>query len=1007
MRLTTPGKLLLEDAIPDEYLPKGKPLTEKVIKGIFTEIANKEPEKYSEIMGKLTDVSRDAVYRYGRMASIGLRDLEIPPELARYREKIRQDVDKIIENDALTGAEKNKAVVQYLYKKMSEIPDKVVEAAKQMGSGFYAQVESGARGNKNQLMQVIFGDTLLIDAEDRPVPIPVLHSYGEGVKPMEYWAASSGARKGSIAVQFSTADGGYLGKQLNNIGHRLVVTDRDCGTKNGIPVKADDPDNIGSVLAMPVGKYQAGTVITPEVMAHLGNGNIRVRSLATCALGDGVCAICSGIREKGTFPAIGDTVGIVGARAMSEPITQAGLKCLDPNTEVRMADWSIKKLKEIRVGDRIMGSDINGHIKPTTVLNVFHNGIRSVYETVFRRGNSENKTVSLRSTLEHKILGVTQKSSCKEASLNGVPRILPIGYKARRFSCVFPSSITNDTPGENNDLSFLLGLLIGDGCYTYNTPGVHLSCADNTLIDYLNTYLHEFGITVSFHQGSECYWRVSNIVPYNGCNSPNKVKQQLLKYNLYGKYAHEKVITPLIQCLNEKSILSVLSGLICADGHIGKHGTTHLFNIGVTSKQLVEEIADVLFRYCGVLPPSIVVATKHRKEIRKHPMFYISYSNVFDVYRILNKLQLFGVKKASSERVLSSCKSCLEESTSRFTSISFGKRISQKYIGDIETMDIEVDNDDHLFLLANGLIVSNSKHTGGVAGSDDKQVSGFEELNQFIQVPATFKGAATLSEIDGTVLAVKEAPAGGNFVFVNDKRFYVPRGREVLVKRGDSVTAGDMLSDGTPNPAELVKYKGIGEGRRYFIDKYRELLKKNGAAVHRRNIEAVARGFINRVKMDSPDGYNGYMIDDVVPYDMLAIDYEPREGSKTVGPNQAKNMYLEQPVLHYTIGTRITPQVIKDLNSNKISNIVVNEHQPVFSPYVIRARSIMESDPDWMTRMAGENLKRSTLEAARMGAKSTTGGTSYFPAAANPVGLDTYKGGTPDRSLHKTFTQVR
>lgn len=626
MRLTTPGKLLLEEAIPDEYLPKGKALTEKVIKGIFTEIARKEPERYSDIMGKLTDVSKEAVYRYGRMASVGLKDLEIPPELARYREKVRQEVNKIIESDSLTGAEKNKAIVQYLYKKMSEIPEKVVEAAKNMNSGFYAQVESGARGNKNQLMQVIFGDTLLIDAEDRPVPIPVLHSYGEGVKPMEYWAASSGARKGSISVQFSTADGGYLGKQLNNIGHRLVVTERDCGTKNGIPVDANDEDNIGSVLAMPVGKIPAGTVITPEILPKLGDGKIRVRSLATCALGDGVCAICSGIRERGDFPAIGDTVGIVGARAMSEPITQAGLK---------------------------------------------------------------------------------------------------------------------------------------------------------------------------------------------------------------------------------------------------------------------------------------------------------------------------------------------------------------------------------------------AKHSGGVAGTDDKNVSGFEELNQFIQVPSTFKGAATLSEIDGTVLGVKEAPAGGQFVFVNDKRFYVPRGREVIVKKGDSVTAGDMLSDGTPNPAELVKYKGVGEGRRYFIDKYRELLKKNGAAVHRRNIEAVARGFINRVKMDSPDGYNGYMIDDIVPYDELAVDYEPRAGSKLLGPNQAKNMYLEQPVLHYTIGTRITPQVIKDLNSNKISNIVVNEQQPVFSPFVVRARSIMETDPDWMTRMAGENLKRSTLEAARMGAKSTTEGTSYFPAAANPVGLDTYKGGTPDRSLHKTFTQVR
>ena len=775
MRLTTPGKLLLEEAIPDEYLPKGKALTEKVIKGIFTEIARKEPERYSDIMGKLTDVSKEAVYRYGRMASIGLKDLEIPPELARYREKVRQDVDKIIESDSLTGAEKNKAIVQYLYKKMSEIPEKVVEAAKNMNSGFYAQVESGARGNKNQLMQVIFGDTLLIDAEDRPVPIPVLHSYGEGVKPMEYWAASSGARKGSISVQFSTADGGYLGKQLNNIGHRLVVTDRDCGTKNGIPVDANDEDNIGSVLAMPVGKIPAGTVITPEILPKLGDGKIRVRSLATCALGDGVCAICSGIRERGDFPAIGDTVGIVGARAMSEPITQAGLKCLHPDTLVRMADWSIKPLKDIVVGDIVLGADIKGNCFPSKVINVFDNGIQPMYTTEYKAGLPIENTVSIVSTLEHKLLQVTSNYSSLE--------LLPAGFKHDNLFAAI------------------------------------LSSADN--------------------------------VPY------------------------------------------------------------------------------------------------------------------------------------------------------------LAARDTQIFFGNTQALDIEVDNADHLFVLANGLIVSNSKHSGGVAGTDDKNVSGFEELNQFIQVPSTFKGAATLSEIDGTVLGVKEAPAGGQFVFVNDKRFYVPRGREVIVKKGDSVTAGDMLSDGTPNPAELVKYKGVGEGRRYFIDKYRELLKKNGAAVHRRNIEAVARGFINRVKMDSPDGYNGYMIDDIVPYDELAVDYEPRAGSKLLGPNQAKNMYLEQPVLHYTIGTRITPQVIKDLNSNKISNIVVNEQQPVFSPFVVRARSIMETDPDWMTRMAGENLKRSTLEAARMGAKSTTEGTSYFPAAANPVGLDTYKGGTPDRSLHKTFTQVR
>ena len=1001
MRLTTPGKLLLEEAIPDKYLPKGKALTEKVIKGIFTEIARKEPERYSDIMGKLTDVSKEAVYRYGRMASIGLKDLEIPPELARYREKVRQEVNKIIESDSLTGAEKNKAIVQYLYKKMSEIPEKVVEAAKNMNSGFYAQVESGARGNKNQLMQVIFGDTLLIDAEDRPVPIPVLHSYGEGVKPMEYWAASSGARKGSISVQFSTADGGYLGKQLNNIGHRLVVTERDCGTKNGIPVDANDEDNIGSVLAMPVGKIPAGTVITPEILPKLGDGKIRVRSLATCALGDGVCAICSGIRERGDFPAIGDTVGIVGARAMSEPITQAGLKCLHPDTLVRMADWSIKPIKDIVVGDIVLGADIKGNCFPSKVINVFDNGIQPMYTTEYKAGLSIKNKVSLISTLEHKLLQVTNKSGCSEELYNGVPRILKADHSGNRTSAVFPCAINPVSGIINEPAAFMLGLLCGDGCYTKGVKyKVFLSCADDVLIEDLKDYLATFNTKLSFHKGSKCYWSVVNITTYNGDNTKNFFKELLTKYDMIGKYAYEKVVPNTFNAWDKESQLAFISGLMSADGHIRVSPNGCRVMLGLTSLELIRSVSDILFKWCGVLPPHIMIRSKDRK----HTLYTISYNRSIDVYRILSALSLKGIKEQTRSIAINLLSKELEGS---YMCLSFGKRLSQTFFGNTQALDIEVDNADHLFVLANGLIVSNSKHSGGVAGTDDKNVSGFEELNQFIQVPSTFKGAATISEIDGTVLGVKEAPAGGQFVFVNDKRFYVPRGREVIVKKGDSVTAGDMLSDGTPNPAELVKYKGVGEGRRYFIDKYRELLKKNGAAVHRRNIEAVARGFINRVKMDSPDGYNGYMIDDIVPYDELAVDYEPRAGSKLLGPNQAKNMYLEQPVLHYTIGTRITPQVIKDLNSNKISNIVVNEQQPVFSPFVVRARSIMETDPDWMTRMAGENLKRSTLEAARMGAKSTTEGTSYFPAAANPVGLDTYKGGTPDRSLHKTFTQVR
>lgn len=776
MRLTTPGKLLIETAIPEKYLAGLSSLTKKDLAGIFTRIAKEEPDKYEDIMANFTDISRAVVYKQGREASVGLDDLSISDKLRSYRNTVRENLRKIQQNPYLKGSDKNKAIVDYMYKEMGVIPNKVVEDASARNSAFYAQVQSGARGNKSQLQQCVFGDGLLVDAENHPVPIPVTHSYAEGVRPMEFWAASSGARKGSIDVQFATADGGYLGKQLSNLGHRMVVTQKDCGTKQALPVDAQDIENIGSVLARDTNGIPAGTIITKDNIGKLGKGKILVRSLATCGCQDGVCAVCAGVREKNTLPPIGDPIGIVAARAISEPITQAGLKCLHPDTLVRMADWSIKPLKDIKVGDFVLGADISGRCAPAQVTHVFNNGKQPIYKTVFKADDSECVILS---TVNHKILV--------------------------RHAVISSRSNTDD---------------------------------------------------------------------------------------------------------------------------------------------------------CVVIPI---------KDI----------DNLYDV-----------CNKDSNETVW--------------------KKVSSTYVEDAVTLDIEVDNADHLFVLANGLIVSNSKHTGGVAGMDDKKVHGFEELNQFIQVPSSFKGAATLSEIDGVVTAIKDAPAGGKFVVVNDKQFYVPRDTEVIVKKGDTVTAGDMLSEGTPNPGELVKYKGIGDGRKYFIEKYRELLDKNGSSVHRRNIEAVARGFVNRVQISDLDGYNGYMVNDVVPYDSFAYDYEPRPDSKDLDPGMSKNKFLERPVLHYSIGTRVTPAVIKTLKENKVSKITVNDKEPVFTPYIVRTKSLLQTDPDWQTQLAGENLKKTLLQDARLGATSTPEGTSYFPSMANPTTTELYKGGDQNHNplLKENYVKV-
>jgi len=276
-----------------------------------------------------------------------------------------------------------------------------------------------------------------------------------------------------------------------------------------------------------------------------------------------------------------------------------------------------------------------------------------------------------------------------------------------------------------------------------------------------------------------------------------------------------------------------------------------------------------------------------------------------------------------------------------------------------------------------------AKHVGGVAEGGKHRLDTYEQIKQFGQVPTEFVGGAVLSGVDGRVGRVMDAPQGGTYVTVGPEQYHIPNGIEVAVKPGDTIEAGDILSAGVPNPAEIVQYKGLGEGRRYYLDKFSELLKKDKAASHRRNIEAFARAFVSRVRITDPEGYDGNLINDIVDYDTLASRWEPREGSSLKKTTSAHNLYLEQPYLHYTIGTRLTPKVTKALRENGIDEVVTHPSAPPFEPVVMRATDFTQHDKDWAVRLGGENLKRATLAAAQRGSSSERKSTSYFPTLVN------------------------
>lgn len=277
-----------------------------------------------------------------------------------------------------------------------------------------------------------------------------------------------------------------------------------------------------------------------------------------------------------------------------------------------------------------------------------------------------------------------------------------------------------------------------------------------------------------------------------------------------------------------------------------------------------------------------------------------------------------------------------------------------------------------------------SKHGGGAAGGAPG-VSGFKFVKQMTQVPAKFVGGAAHAKTDGKIEKIEEAPAGGHNVYVGGEKHFIGPDFKVNVDIGQEVEAGDVLSNGIPNPYEIVRHKGVGEGRRYFAGAMRNAYRDMDMVAHPKNLALLSRGLIDHVRL--LDEYGDYMPDDVVSYSMIESRYKPRPGFNEVSPNKAIGKYLERPVLHYTIGTKVRPSVVRELSDFGVKSISIHNDPPPFEAEMIRAQDNLQHDPDWMTRMLGQKLEMSVLKGVHRGAISDESGTSYVPILAKGVGF--------------------
>lgn len=783
----------------------------------------------------------------------------------------------------------------------------------------------------------------------------------------------------------ATAKGGDLSKQMVQSAAHIVVSEKDCGAANGLDLDVNDKSLKGRILARETNGIPAGTVLDKESLAQLrkkGAKTLIARSPLTCQSKEGICAKCLGVNGQGKLPSIGESVGITAASSIGEPITQMALNCLVENTLVKMADFSDRPIQLIEPGEFVLGADINGVTFPVRVTHKWNQGLQPVQEYTYNMGQSKQR-LKLECTAAHPVLSNTKKSSCKEAALNKTLRKLPAGYLGKNTAAVLPTKYI-DTDKQEEAFALLVGIILGDGIRC--TEGAHkFSCADPMLITDTADYLEALGLraikcTRSFD------WRFSmisdDLTAYRDARGQvvagnrNPLKRKLEDLRILGKYAHEKEIPiEVLRDWDNKSVAALIAGYIATDGSVYKNKEGQMgVSFSSCSKQLLQGIKDLLFWRLSVPSASLTCTGRAGTGNRTHDMWAFTVTRISDIKNLFKVLPTIpGVKGARFNKLVQEANYSLNDTF---------YRCGRSQIVDLglkQCWDISVDHPDELFVLANGLIVKNTKHQGGAAATGKRTFSGFDVINQFMQSPETFPDKSVLAKKDGQVTSIVEAPQGGFYVSVNNEPHYVSPGYPITVKVGDKLEAGDLLSEGLPDPGEVVELRGLGEGRRYYADKLKELLDDSGMEADRRNTELIARSALDHVQLsDTADDDGEFLPDDVVSYSYFSNRYTPPKNTSRQAVHKAAGTYLQSPVLHYTIGTKITPKIATHINDAGFKEVFSSPDAPNFKPHMVRLRAAAHNNTDWLASMHTSYLKKQLNESAVRGETTNIESNSHF-----------------------------
>ena len=299
----------------------------------------------------MLDYIKDMGYHYSTIAAItiSISDMEIPEAKAAIideSEKLVEKYEKAYRRGLVSDKERYEKVIEIWNKTTDDVADALMESLDSLNN-LFIMAHSGARGSKNQIRQIGGMRGLMANATGKTIEIPIKANFREGLSVLEYFISTNGARKGLADTALRTADSGYLTRRLVDVSHNVIVREDDCGTDEGIEVKAftDGKEVIEKLKDRIVGRTALTDITDPQTgeilveqdceisedvasrIEEAGIESVAIRSVMTCHSKTGVCAKCYGRNlATGEGVNIGEAVGITAAQSIGEPGTQLTMR---------------------------------------------------------------------------------------------------------------------------------------------------------------------------------------------------------------------------------------------------------------------------------------------------------------------------------------------------------------------------------------------------------------------------------------------------------------------------------------------------------------------------------------------------------------------------------------------------------------------------------------------------------------------------------------------------------